>query len=133
MAHYFVSPNNEKSQKQWEKMYGRTELPVKFPYAHTACTQRWGEVQVYYLDSTAVPAALLDRLATFEARRSGKPYAEARLAVRHEWLIRADECTSASRAPSLPANRSWQPAFSFLRQVPMQMPRRQTALSRLAP
>lgn len=118
MAHYVITPINENRAKRWEKVYGRTELPVKYALPHLACTQRWGDVPVYYLDSTAVPAALLDRLAAFEARRSGTSYAEARLIVRREWLIRADECQPARKVATTPATPSWQPAFPFLQQIP---------------
>ncbi len=124
MAHYVITPINENRAKRWEKVYGRTELPIKYPLPHLACTQRWGDVPVYYLDSTAVPAALLDRLATFEARRSGTSYAEARLAVRQEWLIRADECQPARKAVTTPAVPTWQPAFPFLQQIPARPSRR---------
>lgn len=121
MAHYVITPINENRAKRWEKVYGRTELPVKFPLPHLACTQRWGDVPVYYLDVTAVPAALLDRLATFEARRTGTSYQEARLTVRREWLIRADECQPAHQVVSTPTA---QPAFPFLQQVPLRPRRR---------
>lgn len=124
MAQYVITPINDNRAKRWEKVYGRTELPVKFPLPHLACTQRWGDVPVYYLDVTAVPAALLDRLATFEARRTGTSYQEARLAVRREWLIRADECQPARKAAPTPASPSWQPAFPFLQQVPLRPSRR---------
>ena len=124
MAQYMITPINENRAKRWEKVYGRTELPVKFALPHLACTQRWGDVPVYYLDGAAVPAALLDRLATFEARRSGTSYQEARLAVRREWLIRADECQPAHKAAPTPASPSWQPAFPFLQQVPLRPSRR---------
>ncbi len=128
MAQYMITPINENRAKRWEKVYGRTELPVKYPLPHLACTQRWGDVPVYYLDVTAVPAALLNRLATFEARRTGTSYQEARLAVRREWLIRADECQPARKASSAPASPSWQPAFPFLQQVPLRPRRRTTRL-----
>lgn len=124
MAQYVISPVNENRAKRWEKVYGRTELPVKYALPHLACTQRWGDVPVYYLDVTAVPAALLDRLATFEARRTGTSYHEARLSVRREWLIRADECQPAHKAVATPAIPSWQPAFPFLQQVPLRPSRR---------
>lgn len=124
MAQYVITPINENRAKRWEKVYGRTELPIKFPLPHLACTQRWGDVPVYYLDVTAVPAALLDRLATFEARRTGTSYQEARLAVRREWLIRADECQPARKAVTTPMTPSWQPAFPFLQQVPLRPSRR---------
>jgi hypothetical protein len=124
MTQYVISPINENRAKRWEKVYGRTELPVKYPLPHLACTQRWGDVPVYYLDVTAVPAALLDRLATFEARRTGTSYPEARLTVRREWLIRADECQPARKAMPTPASPSWQPAFPFLQQVPLRPSRR---------
>jgi hypothetical protein len=105
MAQFVITPLNENRAIRWEKMYGRTELPVKYPLPHLACTQRWGDVPVYYLDVTAVPTALLDRLATFEARRTGTSYQEARLAVRREWLIRADECQPARQAINIPPGR----------------------------
>lgn len=117
--HYFVTPLNEHQQQQWEKIYGRSHLPVKYPTPHLACTQRWGDVPVYYLDITAVPPALLDRLATYESRRMGVTYAEARLAVRREWLIRAEGCQIEQGLPS--AAPSWQPAFPFLQKVPLSM------------
>ncbi|MCA9952379.1 MAG: hypothetical protein KDE48_22170, partial [Anaerolineales bacterium] len=115
---FLVTPTNENRQQQWEKIYGRSQLPIKYPYPHKACTQRWGDVAVYYLDTTAVPNALLDRLATFEARRMGIPYADARLAVRREWLIKAEGCKVEQAAKS--GTVSWQPAFAFLNQVPLQ-------------
>jgi hypothetical protein len=124
MAQYVVTPINEHRSRRWEKVYGRAELPVKFPLPHLACTQRWGDVPVYYLDGAAVPAALLDRLATFEARRSGTSYQEARLAVRREWLIRADECQPARKTITTSTAPSWQPAFPFLQQVPLRPSRR---------
>ncbi len=126
MTQYVVTPFNENRARRWEKVYGRTELPVKYPLPHLACTQRWGDVPVYYLDVTAVPAALLDRLATFEARRTGTSYHEARLSVRREWLIRADECQPARKAIASPAAPPWQPAFPFFQQVPLRPRRRQT-------
>ncbi len=115
---FLISPTNEDRQQQWEKVYGRSQLPIKYPYPHIACTQRWGDVPVYYLDTTAVPNALLDRLATFEARRMGIPYDDARLAVRREWLIKAEGCKVEKAANS--GKISWQPAFAFLNQVPLQ-------------
>ena len=124
MAKYVITPINENRAKRWEKVYGRTELPVKFPLPHLACTQRWGDVPVYYLDITAVPDALLDRLATFEARRTGTSYQEARLSVRREWLIRADECQPARKVITTPTAPTWQPAFPFLQQVPLRPSRR---------
>ncbi len=124
MAQYVITPINENRAKRWEKVYGRTELPVKYPLPHLACTQRWGDVPVYYLDVTAVPAALLDRLATYEARRSGMSYHDARLSVRREWLIRADACQPARKVMTTPAAPSWQPAFPFIQQVPIRRPRR---------
>ena len=124
MAQYVITPINENRAIRWEKVYGRTELPVKYPLPHLAWTQRWGDVPVYYLDVTAVPAALLDRLATFEARRAGTSYQEARLAVRREWLIRADECQPVRKAVPTPVAPSWQPAFPFLQQVPLRPSRR---------
>ncbi len=114
---YFVTPTQEKQIKLWEKIYGRSHLPVKYPSPHLACTQRWGEALVYYLDVTAVPAALLDRLAVYEARRMGVSYAEARQAVRHEWLIRAEGCRLETDTPQ--TITPWQPAFSFLQKVPL--------------
>ncbi|GJM41105.1 MAG: hypothetical protein DHS20C20_13870 [Ardenticatenaceae bacterium] len=124
MAQYVITPISENRAKRWEKVYGRTELPVKYPLPHLACTQRWGDVPVYYLDITAVPDALLDRLATFESRRTRISYQEARVVVRREWLIRADECQPARKAMPTPAAPSWQPAFPFLQKVPLR-PRRQ--------
>ncbi len=124
MAQFVITPINENRAKRWEKVYGRTELPIKYALPHLACTQRWGDVPVYYLDITAVPAALLDRLATFEARRAGTSYQEARLAVRREWLIRADECQPARQVMTTPTAVSWQPAFPFLQQVPLRPSRR---------
>ncbi len=114
---YFVTPTDEKRLKLWEKVFGRTQLPVKYSQPHIACTQRWGDVPVYYLDTTAVPDALLDRLAAYESRRMGISYAEARLAVRREWLIRADECLVEQYLHS--GQPPVQPAFSFLQQVPV--------------
>jgi hypothetical protein len=113
---YVVTPVQEKQLQQWERVYGRTHLPIKYPHPHLACTQRWGDVPVYYLDTTAVPTALLDRLAAFEVRRMGMSYGEARTAVHREWLIRADECKMETIHQS--ASSSWQPAFDFLRHVP---------------
>ena len=124
MSRYIITPINENRAKRWEKVYGRTEIPVKYPLPHLACTQRWGDVPVYYLDVTAVPNALLDRLATFEARRSGISYHEARLSVRREWLIRADTCQPARKAVTVPTAPSAQPAFPFMQQVPIRQPRR---------
>ncbi len=124
MTQFVITPINENRAKRWEKVYGRTELPVKYALPHLACTQRWGDVPVYYLDVTAVPAALLDRLATFEARRTGTSYQEARLTVRREWLIRADECQPARKIVTTPASPSWQPAFPFMQQVPLRPSRR---------
>lgn len=117
---FYVTPTDEMRLKQWEKVYGRTHLPVKYPQPHLACTQRWGETWVYYLDTTAVPPALLDRLAVFEARRLGIAYRQARLAVRQEWLIPADGC----QLEQLPAPQATvgQRAFDFLRTVPQQLP-----------
>lgn len=115
---YIVTPIDETRAQQWEKTYGRSHLPVKYPQPHIACTQRWGDVPVYYLDATAVPNALLNRLATYEARRMGISYAEARLAVRREWLIRAEGCKVEKLAQS--GATPWQPAFSFLQNVPLQ-------------
>ncbi|WP_420628259.1 hypothetical protein [Candidatus Leptofilum sp.] len=129
MAQYVITPINENRAKRWEHVYGRTELPVKFPLPHLACTQRWGDVPVYYLDNTAVPDALLDRLATFEARRTRTSYQEARVAVRREWLIRADECQPARKAMPTPAAPSWQPAFPFLQKVPLRPRRPQVRFS----
>ncbi len=117
MTHYFITPIHENLAHLWEKVYGRTSLPVKYPYPHLACTQRWGDVPVYYLDVTAVPEALLNRLATYEARRLGINYHEARHLVHHEWLIRAEGC-QVEKAPS-PETPSWQAAFPFLPQVPL--------------
>jgi hypothetical protein len=114
-----VSPIDEQRQKVWEKIYGRTELPVKYAQPHTACTQRWGEVAVYYLDPTAVPDALLDRLAAFEARRLGISYAEARNRVRYEWLIPAEGCALAAQPHHISATHTQQMAFEFLQQIPV--------------
>ncbi len=116
MTQYFVTPKKDSRKKRWEKVYGRTTLPIKYPKPHLACTQHWGETAVYYLDTTAVPEALLDRLASFEARRSGISYHEARLNVRREWLILAKGCRVEKR-PYVPAGQLWQPAFPFLQQV----------------
>ncbi|WP_420645418.1 hypothetical protein [Candidatus Leptofilum sp.] len=124
MSKYVITPINENRAKRWERVYGCIELPVKYPLPHLACTQRWGDVPVYYLDIAAVPDALLDRLATFEARRTRTSYQEARIAVRREWLIRADECQPARKVMPTPAAPSWQPAFPFLQKVPLR-PRRQ--------
>jgi hypothetical protein len=117
MAQYYVTPVNENESARWEKIYGRTHLPVKYRHPHQACTQRWGDVLVYYLDGTAVPDALLDRLATFEARRLGILYTEARMIVRREWLIQAAGCQVETAVN--PGNKPWQPAFSFIPQVPI--------------
>ncbi len=116
---YFVSPTSEKRQRQWERAYGRSQLPVKFAHPHVACTQRWGDVPVYYLDISAVPDALLDRIATFEARRLGISYHQARLSVRTEWLIRADGCQvdSAEVVDHDPLQRS----FPFFQHVPLRV------------
>ncbi len=124
MAQYIITPINKNQAKRWEKVYGRTELPVKYPLPHLACTQRWGDVPVYYLDVTAVPPALLDRLATFEARRTGVSYHEARFTVRQEGLIRADACKPARKAVATPAAPNWQPAFPFMQKLPLRQPRR---------
>ncbi len=115
---YAVTPTDEIRAQHWERIYGRSHLPVKYPQPHIACTQRWGDVPVYYLDVTAVPSALLNRLATYEARRMGISYAEARLAVRREWLIRAEGCKVEKLAQS--GTTPWQPAFAFLQNVPLQ-------------
>lgn len=115
----FVTPTNEYRAQLWEKVYGRTHLPVKYARPQIACTQRWGEVPVYYLDTTAVPAALLDRLATYEARRMGISYAEARTAVRREWLIRADDCRVDTAIVT--SSEPLQPAFPFLQNVPLRV------------
>lgn len=117
---YYVTPTDEKRLKRWEKVYGRTHLPVKYAHPHLACTQRWGDALVYYLDTTAVPSALLDRVAAVEARRLGIPYAAARTAVRQEWLIRADGCQLDT--PTSPQPLLRQPAFDFLRYVPQRLP-----------
>jgi hypothetical protein len=114
---YFVTPLDEKRSQKWEKAYGRSILPVKYAQPHLACTQRWGTVPVYYLDPTAVPDALLDRLATFEAKRLGISYGEARLNVRQEWLIQAEGCHLEKSAPQ--EITPWQTAFPFLQQVPL--------------
>ncbi|MCP4419953.1 MAG: hypothetical protein GY805_25350 [Chloroflexi bacterium] len=124
MAQYVITPINENRAKRWEKVYGRSELPVKYPLPHLACTQRWGDVPVYYLDITAVPPALLDRLATFEARRAGISYHEARYAVRQEWLIRADACQPARKAVATPTAPTWQPAFPFMQKIPLRQQHR---------
>ena len=116
---YYVTPLDEKRLQRWEMVYGRSHLPIKYPQAHLACTQRWGTTPVYYLDVTAVPDALLDRLATFEARRLGISYAEARLNVRQEWLIRAEGCKLEKAIPVETAT-PWQSAFPFLQQIPLQ-------------
>jgi hypothetical protein len=114
---YFVTPLDEKRSQRWEIVYGRTYLPIKYTQPHMACTQRWGTVPVYYLDITAVPDALLDRIATFEARRLGISYGEARLNVRQEWLILAEGCKIEKTLPA--ATTPWQTAFPFLQQVPL--------------
>jgi hypothetical protein len=114
---YFVTPLDEKRSQRWEMVYGRSHLPIKYAQPHLACTQRWGTVPVYYLDSSAVPDALLDRIATFESRRLGISYGEARLNVRQEWLIRAEGCKVEK---SLPAEATpWQTPFPFLQQIPL--------------
>lgn len=130
---YVVTPTDEHRLALWERVYGRTHLPIKYPHPQIACTQRWGEVPVFYLDTTAVPAALLDRLATYEARRMGISYAEARLAVRREWLIRADGCrvtTAVATAVTTTDSTTLeplQPAFPFVQNVPLRTaPRRPT-------
>ncbi len=115
---YYVTPVDEKRRQRWEMVYGRSHLPIKYRQAHQACTQRWGNVPVYYLDVTAVPDAVLDRLATFEARRLGISYAEARLNVRQEWLIRAEGCQVERNIPR--ETTPWQTAFPFLQQMPLQ-------------
>ncbi|MCP4358310.1 MAG: hypothetical protein GY796_09875, partial [Chloroflexi bacterium] len=102
-----------------ERIYGRSHLPVKYSQPHMACTQRWGDAPVYYLDVSAVPDALLDRLAVFEARRLGISYPEARIAVRHEWLIRADDCKLEKHVPD--GASSWQPSFPFLQNVSLRL------------
>jgi hypothetical protein len=114
---YFVTPLGEKQLKQWDKVYGRSHLPIKYAQPHLACTQRWGTVPVYYLDTTAVPNALLDRLATFEARRLGVSYSEARLNVRQEWLIQAEGCRVGTAVAT--ETPPWQTAFPFLQQIPL--------------
>ena len=116
MTQYFVSPLHENQKQRWEKMYGRSHLPIKYPTPHIACTQRWGDVPVYYLDVMAVPDALLNRLATYESKRMGIHYQEARAAVRREWLIRAEGCLVEREAPT--SASIWQPSFSFLQKVP---------------
>ena len=116
---YYITPLDEKRIHRWEMVYGRSHLPIKYPQAHMACTQRWGTVPVYYLDVTAVPDALLDRLATFESRRLGINYTEARMNVRQEWLIRAEGCKLEKSIP-VPETPPWQPAFPFLQQIPLQ-------------
>jgi len=114
---YFVTPLDDKRSQRWEMVYGRSYLPIKYPQPHLACTQRWGTVPVYYLDIAAVPDALLDRIATFEARRLGLNYGEARLNVRQEWLIRAEGCKVEK---SLPVEATpWQTPFPFLQQIPL--------------
>jgi hypothetical protein len=114
---YFVTPLGEKQLKQWDKVYGRSYLPIKYAQPHMACTQRWGTVPVYYLDTTAVPDALLDRLAAFEARRLGVSYSEARMNVRQEWLIQAEGCRVETAVPTETTPR--QTAFPFLQQIPL--------------
>lgn len=116
---YYITPLVEKRSRRWEMVYGRSHLPVKYPQPHLACTQRWGTVPVYYLDSTAVPEALLDRIATLEARRLGISYSEARLNVRQEWLIRAEGCKLEKFIP-IEESTPWQAAFPFLQQIPLQ-------------
>ena len=116
---YYVTPLDEKRNQRWEMVYGRSHLPVKYNQPHMACTQRWGTVPVYYLDVAAVPEALLDRLATFEARRLGINYATARINVRQEWLIRAEGCKLQKSIPT-EETTPWQTAFPFLRQIPLQ-------------
>ena len=114
---YFVTPLDDKRSQRWEMVYGRSSLPIKYAQPHLACTQRWGTVPVYYLDIAAVPDALLDRIATFEARRLGLNYGEARLNVRQEWLIRAEGCKVEK---SLPVEATpWQTPFPFLQQIPL--------------
>jgi hypothetical protein len=122
MTKYYISPTNDHRAEIWERIYGRSELPVKYAQPHMACTQRWGDVDVYYLDTTAVPEALLDRLATLEARRSGISYEEARMLVRREWLIKADGTKVELRQPAATAdgNDPWQMAFPFLPNVRLQ-------------
>lgn len=119
MTQFFVSPLEENRKQRWERIYGRSYLPIKYPTPHIACTQRWGDVPVYYLDVTAVPDALLDRLATYEAKRMGIHYQEARAAVRREWLIRAEGCLVERELPETTSN--WQPSFSFLQKVPLRI------------
>jgi len=114
---YFVTPLDEKRLMRWERVYGRSHLPIKYAQPHLACTQRWGTVPVYYLDTTAVPDALLDRLATFEARRLGVNYMEARMNVRQEWLIQAEGCRVETAVPT--ETKPWQTAFPFLQQIPL--------------
>ncbi|MCP4359623.1 MAG: hypothetical protein GY796_16575, partial [Chloroflexi bacterium] len=63
MTQFFVTPIQENYAQRWERIYGRSHLPVKYSQPHMACTQRWGDAPVYYLDVSAVPDALLDRLA----------------------------------------------------------------------
>ena len=122
MAKFFISPTNDNRAEMWERIYGRSELPVKYAQPHMACTQRWGDVDVYYLDTTAVPEALLDRLASIEAKRSGISYAEARMMVRREWLIKADGTKVESRQQTSATNNSdpWQMAFPFLPSIRLQ-------------
>ena len=122
MTKFFISPTNDHRAKMWERIYGRTELPVKYAQPHMACTQRWGDVDVYYLDTTAVPEALLDRLAGIEAKRSGISYEEARMLVRREWLIKADgtKMESQQQAATADGTQPWQMAFPFLPNVKLQ-------------
>lgn len=125
----YVTPLDEKRIRRWEMVYGRSHLPIKYNQPHMACTQRWGTVPVYYLDVTAVPDALLDRLATFEARRLGISYTEARLNVRQEWLIRAEGC-KLEKPLLVEETTPWQIAFPFLQQVPFQPRLNKLRLSR---
>ena len=120
MSKYFISPTNDNRAEMWERIYGRSELPVKYGKPHTACTQRWGDVDVYYLDTTAVPEPLLDRLAGIEAKRSGISYEEARMMVRREWLIKADGTKLSEQVQQTESTGSWQMAFPFLPMVRMQ-------------
>ncbi len=120
MTKYFIAPTNDNRAEMWERIYGRSQLPVKYGQAHTACTQRWGDVDVYYLDTTAVPEGVLDRLASIEAKRSGISYNEARMLVRHEWLIKADGTHVVTARPTSESKNSWQMAFPFLPHVHMQ-------------
>ena len=120
MSKYFISPTNDHRAEMWEKIYGRSELPVKYGKPHTACTQRWGDVDVYYLDTTAVPEPLLDRLAGIEAKRSGISYDEARMMVRREWLIKADGTKLFEQVQKTESADTWQMAFPFLPMVRIQ-------------